>query len=135
KDVAIIHTEFKHLIDSAKISNSTNASIELVDYRPDHLIYEYSAPGTVVAVFSEIYYDKGWKAYVDGQEIPYFRADYVLRAAQLPGRNHKVEFKFEPQSYYTGETISLIASVLLLLVLGFAVWREQKEYKASSKNS
>jgi len=132
KDVAIIHTEFKHLIDSAKIVASANASIELVDYRPDHLVYEYSAPGSAVAVFSEIYYDKGWKAYVDGAEIPYFRADYVLRAAQLPGGNHKVEFKFEPQSYYTGEKISLVASVLLILVLGFAVWKEQKESKASS---
>jgi hypothetical protein len=132
KDVAIIHAEFKHLIDSARIGNSTNASIELVDYRPDHLVYEYSAPSTVVAVFSEIYYDKGWKAFVDGEEIPYFRADYLLRAAQLPGGNHKVEFKFEPQSYYVGETISLVASVLLILVLGFAIWREEKENTSSS---
>src|SRR5690606_1127811 len=122
KDVAIIHKEFKHLIDSGKVGTSANASIELVDYRPDHLVYEYSAPTNVVAVFSEIYYDKGWKAFVDGVEIPYFRADYVLRAAQLPGGNHKVEFKFEPQSYYTGEMISLFASGILVLVLGFAVW-------------
>src|SRR5690554_2104474 len=135
KDVAIIHTEFKHLIDSAKIGNSANATIELVDYRPDHLVYEYSAPSTVVAVFSEIYYDKGWKAFVDGKEIPYFRADYVLRAAQLPGGNHKVEFKFEPQSYYTGEMISLFASVFLVLVLGYAIWREEKECRSSSKVS
>jgi len=127
KEVAIVHKDFRSLIDTTKVGTSKNGSIELIDYRPDHLIYEYSAPQSVLAVFSEIYYDKGWKAFVDGKEIPYLRANYVLRAAQLPGGNHKVEFKFEPQSYYSGETISLIASLLLVLTFGFAVYREQKE--------
>src|SRR5690606_34074071 len=117
KEIAIINTEFKSLI-SDKNGTSENASIKLIDYRPDHLTYEYSAPQDVLAVFSEIYYDKGWKAFVDGKEIPYFRANYVLRAAQLPGGNHKVEFKFEPKSYYIGESISLVASSLLVLIFG-----------------
>ena len=59
-------------------------------------------------------------------KIPYFRADYILRAAQLPGGNHKLEFKFEPTSYYTGEMVSLIASILLVLALGYAVYLELK---------
>lgn len=126
KEVAIVHSEFKPLIDSSRVGTARNASIALVDYRPDHLVYEYSAPQDALAVFSEIYYDKGWKAFIDGQEIPYFRADYVLRAAQLPGGNHKLEFKFEPQSYYMGENISLVASILLLAAFGFAIWRERK---------
>ena len=126
KEVAIVHSEFKSLIDSSRVGTARNASIALVDYRPDHLVYEYSAPQDALAVFSEIYYDKGWKAFIDGQEIPYFRADYVLRAAQLPGGNHKLEFKFEPQSYYMGENISLVASILLLAAFGFAIWRERK---------
>lgn len=123
KEVAIIAEEFKPLINIHKLGTSANTSINLVDYRPDHLIYEYSAPKDVIAVFSEVWYDKGWNAYVDGKQIPYFRADYLLRAAQLPSGNHKVEFKFEPRSYYMGENISLISSILLLLVLGFAVWK------------
>src|SRR5690554_2562180 len=127
KEVAIVHSEFKSLIDSTRVGTARNASIELIDYRPDHLVYEYSAPQDALAVFSEIYYDKGWKAFIDGQEIPYFRADYVLRAAQLPGGNHKLEFKFEPQSYYMGENISLVASILLLAAFGVALWRERKE--------
>jgi uncharacterized membrane protein YfhO len=81
----------------------------------------------MVAVFSEIWYDKGWKAFVDGEEIPHFRANYILRAATLPGGNHKLEFKFEPASYYTGEKISLLASILLVAGLGFAVYRERKQ--------
>lgn len=127
KDIAIIHSEFESLIDSTKLGTSSNAEIELVSYRPDHLVYEYSAPQAVLAVFSEVYYDKGWKAFVDGEEIPYFRANYLLRAAQLPGGNHTVEFKFEPQSYYIGENISLAASVALVLIFGFAIWRRKNE--------
>lgn len=125
-EIAVIHKEFKGLIDSTNVGTSRNAKIELVDYRPDHLVYEYSAPMNVIAVFSEVYYDKGWKAFVDGEEIPYFRANYVLRGAQLPGGNHKLEFKFEPRSYYMGENISLAASVILVLLLGFSIWKEQK---------
>ncbi|WP_134089475.1 YfhO family protein [Olivibacter sp. XZL3] len=127
KKEAFIHQEFKDKIDEKRLGSPRNASIELTDYRPDHLVYEYTAPNDVMAVFSEIWYDKGWKAFVDGQEIPILRADYVLRAAQLPGGNHKVEFKFEPQSYYMGENISLIASIILVLGLGLAIWKERKE--------
>ena len=80
------------------------------------------APASGIAVFSEIYYDKGWKMYIDGKESPYFRADYVLRAAQLPIGNHKIEFIFHPASYYTGEKISLAGSILLVLALGGAAY-------------
>ncbi len=120
---AIVHNSFRNQLDSARLGRSPNASISLTSYRPDHLIYEYSTPNDALAVFSEIWYDKGWKAYVDGQELPIIRANYVLRALQLPGGNHQVEFRFEPVSYHRGETISLIASIILVLGAGFAVWR------------
>ena len=80
----------------------------------------------MIAVFSEIWYDKGWKAYVDGEEIPYFRANYILRAAALPGGNHTLEFKFEPRSYILGEKISLLASILLIAALVFAIYKGRK---------
>jgi uncharacterized membrane protein YfhO len=83
----------------------------------------------VVAVFSEVYYDKGWNMYVDKVKKPYFRADYVLRAAQLEAGNHTVEFKFEPTSYYAGENISLAGSILLIGFLGFAVYSEKRKEK------
>ena len=129
KKEAFVHEEFKSLIDEKKLGLPSNASIKLTSYRPDHLTYEYTAPNDVVAVFSEVWYDKGWNMYVDGELKPHFRADYILRAAQLPGGNHKVEFKFEPRSYYTGEIISLIASILLVLGLAFAVYMEVKGRK------
>ncbi|HUH32865.1 MAG TPA: YfhO family protein [Daejeonella sp.] len=129
KKEAFVHEEFKPLIDEKKLGLPSNASIKLTSYRPDHLTYEYTAPNDVVAVFSEVWYDKGWNMYVDGELKPHFRADYILRAAQLPGGNHKVEFKFEPKSYYIGEIISLIASILLVLGLAFAVYTEVKGRK------
>ena len=67
--------------------------------------------------------------YVDGKEQPYFRADYLLRAAQIPVGNHKIEFIFHPASYYTGEKISLAGSILLVLALGGAVYSETKKKK------
>jgi uncharacterized membrane protein YfhO len=60
--------------------------------------------------------------YVDGVEKPYFRADYLLRAAVLPGGNHKIEWKFEPKSYFFGEYISLFGSIILSLGLVYALF-------------
>lgn len=129
KKEAIVDVRYKGLIDEKRLSPGTGAFIKLDSYHPDHLVYTYSAPTDVIAVFSEIYYDKGWNMYVDGVKKPYFRADYVLRAAQLEAGNHKVEFKFEPVSYYTGEKISLAGSILLLAGLGFAFYSEKKGKK------
>lgn len=126
KKVMIVSEEFKPLIDLKRIGFDPNSFIRLTSYHPDLMTYEYSSGRDALAVFSEIWYKEGWNAYVDGEKIPYFRADYLLRAAQLPGGNHKLEFKFEPASYYTGETISLIASILLILALGFVIYRELK---------
>ncbi|SEL51462.1 YfhO family protein [Parapedobacter koreensis] len=129
---AFVHEEFKPLLDEKRLGRPVNATIELTAYRPDRLVYEYSTPNDALAVFSEIWYDKGWKAFVDGKELPILRANYLLRALQLPGGNHKVEFKFEPQSYHLGETISLVGSIILVLGIGLAVWLEVKK-KAEPK--
>ena len=127
KQEAIVDESFKSLLDTNKLGADPTAFIKMEKYHPDHIEYSFSAPRDAVAVFSEIYYDKGWNMYVDGVEKPYFRANYVLRAAQLPAGNHKVEFKFEPKSYYMGESISLAGTILLLLCLGFAGYKENKK--------
>ncbi len=133
KKEAIVNEEFKDRLDLDKLGTSANAQIKLVSYHPDHLKYEYTSGKKAVAVFSEIWYTKGWKMYVDGEEQPYIRANYILRAAELPAGNHTVEWKFEPTSYYTGENISLAGSVLLLLTLAFAVIRERKTTKLTEE--
>ncbi|WP_028297184.1 YfhO family protein [Olivibacter sitiensis] len=132
---AFVNEAYKPQIEGKKLGLATNGSIALTSYRPDYLVYEYSVPNNVFAVFSEIYYSKGWKAFVDGEETPIMRADYLLRALQLPGGNHKIEFKFEPQSYYTGETISLIASIVLIIGLALGIWLESKRDKGKVKSA
>ncbi|MDQ7947739.1 MAG: YfhO family protein, partial [Pedobacter sp.] len=128
---AIVDEQYKNMIDTTRLGADPSAFIKMEKYHPDHIEYSYSAPRDVIAVFSEIYYNKGWNMYIDGVEKPYFRANYVLRAAQLPMGNHKVEFKFEPKSYYLGEKISLAGSILLLGFLGFAGYTENRKKKTA----
>jgi uncharacterized membrane protein YfhO len=71
--------------------------------------------------------------YIDGVEQPYFRADYLLRAAVIPVGNHKVDFIFHPASYYTGEDISLAGSILLVVALGGAAYAENNKRNAATK--
>ncbi|RLD79271.1 MAG: hypothetical protein DRJ15_09805, partial [Bacteroidetes bacterium] len=74
------------------------------------------------AVFSEVYYPNGWNAFIDGEPAEHFRANWILRAMVIPAGNHTIEFKFQPTIYKTGEAISLVSSILLLLlVLVFGV--------------
>jgi hypothetical protein len=135
KDAVIVDQRFKSLIDEKSTGFDPNGTIKLVKYSPDDMVYESSSSASSIAVFSEIYYDKGWKMYVDGKEQPYFRADYLLRAAQLPLGNHKVEFIFHPASYYTGEKISLAGSILLVLALGGVVYSSFRKKPDAKKKA
>ena len=101
------------------------SEIKLTAYHPNRLTYEAKNLKTdQLAVFSEIYYSKGWNAYIDGAKVPYLRANYVLRALLIPAGDHKIEFKFEPKSYIIGEKVSFAGSVLLVLLLGAALFFE-----------
>lgn len=110
---------------SALTTDST-ATIQLISYKANHLIYKSNTQIDQFAVFSEIYYDKGWNAYIDGELASYVRANYVLRAMAIPAGSHTIEFKFEPATYYTGERVSLASSIALLLFLFFAFYKELK---------
>ncbi len=106
----------------------TAATIALTAYAPDALTYRYQSarPGTVV--FSEIYYADGWQAYLDGQPAPHFRADFVLRAMQVPAGAHEIRFEFKPKEYAVGNTVALVSSVtLLLLLVGGGVYTARRQ--------
>lgn len=128
---AFVHEEFKDKLDLKRLGQPMNANIKLTSYHPDRMIYEYTAPNDVFAVFSEVYYEKGWKAYVDGEELPIIRADYILRGLQLPGGNHTVEFVFDPQTMKISNAISMASSIALVLVLlGLIGWNFRKKKTA-----
>ena len=130
KNEAIVDKQYKSDIDEKTLGNDPAGKIDLISYNPDHMIYQSGSTASQIAVFSEVYYNKGWKMLIDGFEKPYFRANYLLRAAQIPVGNHKIEFIFHPTSYYAGENISLAGSILLVLALGGAVYTETKKKPA-----
>jgi hypothetical protein len=93
------------------------ASITLDSYRPNHLIYTSKTNAEQLAVFSEIYYQPGWKATIDGNPAPHFRADWILRAMLIPAGEHRIEFDFRSEGYVTVSYVSAIGSFLMLLLL------------------
>ncbi len=115
--VAIYHEEFSDYIGEFQPSN--NGSITLTEYSPNRLTYESTGTGERFAVFSEIWYgpDKGWKAYIDDEEVPFIRVNYALRGMRIPAGAHTIKFEFAPRSYFVGEKVSTIASIILLIGL------------------
>jgi hypothetical protein len=137
---AIVDIRFQKDLENFKFSADSLAEIRLTSYLPNHLVYETKTNSEQIAVFSEIYYPKGWNAYIDGELKPHFRADYVLRSMRIPAGSHKVEFKFEPEMYYTGNKISLFSSLFLLLLIAGTIYKEwfykrkSKEIKSAEKD-
>ncbi len=107
---------------SKEFTLDSTAVINLISYKPNHLVYKSSATKPQLAVFSEMYYPKGWNVYIDGEKTSHFRSNYVLRAMKIPSGNHKIEFIFEPEVIKTGSKIALASSILLALCLLGGLW-------------
>ncbi len=106
------------------------ATIKLDLYKPNHLKYTSNNSNEGFAVFSEIYYPKGWKATIDGKEASIYRVDYTLRGLQIPKGKHTIEFKFEPEVVKTGSTIALFSSIgMILLIVGGVYFENRKKSK------
>ena len=122
-NTVVIDERFKDIIgDELTLAN---CAIQLIDYKPNYLKYTANADGDALVVFSEIFYDKGWKAFIDGVEIPHFRANYILRGLKISSGQHDIEFKFDLPIYQKASLISLTSSsiivllFLILLIFGF----------------
>ncbi len=120
-DTAIVDASFKNIAGTINGSDSSS-KIQLVSYDNDDIKYASQSKATSFAVFSEIYYPKGWKAYIDGKESPYCKVNYVLRGMAVPAGKHEIEFKFHPTSFYTGQTLIYIGNLILLLCIVAAVY-------------
>lgn len=105
----------------------TTGTIQVIQYKPNYIKYKSDNAKDGLAVFSEIYYKNGWNAYVDGQLTDHFPVDYVLRAMEIPGGKHTIEFKFEPQVIKTGGTINLISSIGMFVLLIGGIYFERKK--------
>ena len=118
--LAVVNLKETAVVEGNIPQTTTEGSgeISLVEYRPNRLVYNYTLTGGQgIAVFSEIYYDKGWQAYVDGKPYDSFRADYLLRAMILPEGTHTVEWRFRAPNWQLTSTVTLICSILIIFAL------------------
>jgi hypothetical protein len=128
KTTSVIDQRYKNEIGNIVPSGFVGNSIQLTEYQPNYLKYESTTTSKQLAVFSEMYYNKGWNAYIDGEWVPHYRVDYTLRGLVIPEGKHVVEFKFLPKSYFTGEKFALVGSILLVLALIGIIGKELKFY-------
>jgi uncharacterized membrane protein YfhO len=129
KDTALVQESFKSSIPFTLQPDSA-AIIQLVKNDNEVVSYTSNASTNQFAVFSEVYYDKGWRAFIDGKESPIVKVNYVLRGLAVPAGKHAIEFRFEPQGYYTGKTLTNIFSVVVILLLAGAVFMEWRRGNA-----
>ena len=94
--------------------NFTDGTVTLEEYRPNYLRYTTRSDGNALAIFSEIYTREGWRAYIDGEEVRPLRADYILRALELPAGSHTVEWRYRAPHWNAIEAVTLIFSIAVL---------------------
>ena len=123
---AVVDKKFESVVKS--LPSDSTATIELVAYEPNYLKYEVSSDKGGTVVFSEIYYP-GWKSTIDGQEVAHGRANYILRAMNVPAGQHVVEFRFDPTSLHVTENIAFVALGLLALLAIVVVVLKIKAYR------
>ena len=116
---AVVDKKFAEMVKP--MSSDSTATIELLAYEPNYLKYEVNSEKGGTVVFSEIYYP-GWQSTVDGEPVSHGRANYILRAMNVPAGKHVVEFRFDPKSLHVTETIAFVALGLLALLAVITIY-------------
>ncbi|MEC3875996.1 YfhO family protein [Chryseobacterium salviniae] len=122
KKTAVIASSDKKYFEGKTIQPDSTAYINLTKYQPNELEFKSQSKTPQLAVFSEIYYPHGWKFFIDGKEVPYIKADYLLRAVHVPAGNHDIRMVFEPEVIEKGKWISLICFGLFILLSGAGIY-------------
>ena len=130
KKTAVVSNDDKKYFEGKTLAADSTAFVDLTKYQANELEFKTQSKTPQLAVFSEIYYPKGWKMFLDEKEVPYIKADYLLRAVYVPAGNHNIRMLFEPEVIAKGKTISMIAfGLFLLLSLGgvYFLFNSQKK--------
>lgn len=123
KNTAVISNDDKSYFNGKQLKKDATAFLKLTQYQPNEISFKSQSKTPQLAVFSEIYYPKGWNILIDGKEVPYIKANYLLRAVHIPAGNHDVKMIFAPKVIQTGKTISMIVFILFILLSGLGIWR------------
>src|SRR5690606_39394014 len=127
KHVAVLNKKDFN-IEASSFKVDSTATITLLEHKPNYLKYKSINKNDGFAVFSEVYYPKGWKTIIDGKEASHIRVNYLLRGMEVPDGEHIIEFKFGPDVIQTGSTIALAGSILVgLLLLGGLYYEFKKK--------
>jgi len=125
---AVIDERFREQVKMPLVLPIEEDEIKLVSYKPNELIYKSKTAGDRLVVFSEIYFSNGWKVWIDDVPTDHFRANYILRAMNIPEGEHTIRFKFDPDDYTRGNTIGDISSgIVTVLLLGALVFYIRKK--------
>lgn len=124
---------FEGLLEQSSFVADPSASIRLNEYQPNRMVYSSESETEQLAVFSEMYYEKGWQAYIDGEKADHVRVNYMLRGMPVPAGSHEIIFEFHPRSYFTGSLVSTISSLLLLLLCLGAIYLQYQKKQADEK--
>ncbi len=116
KEEAVVQQKYWNST-TVNYDKDSSSHISLTQYGLNDLSFESNNAHDGFAVFADIYYPYGWKAYIDGKEAPIVKTDYVLRGLNIPAGKHKIKFEFRPQTYLKWGKVSLVSSILILLVL------------------
>lgn len=132
KTTAIVHKEFEN--DLAGISSADSSTIAITSFSLNKIEYEANMTSQGLGVFSEVWYgpNKGWQAYIDDKPVDHIRVNYVLRGLNIPQGTHKIKFEFKPSSYFMGGKIGYACSALLLIWLGYALWKLWRDKSSNS---
>lgn len=133
---AVADKKFEPLLDGLQVTPADSAStIRLLEYDSDYLIYEADAKKDELAVFSEIYYPKGWQITIDGKPAAMLRVNYTLRALPVPAGMHTIEFRFEPHSIRITDTIAYGALLIMLLTALYLLLKKVKRKDMNHNNT
>lgn len=122
KKTAVIAASDKKYFEGKTVQPDSAAYINLTKYQPNELEFKSQSKTAQLAVFSEIYYPHGWKFFIDEKEVPYIKADYLLRAVHVPAGNHTIRMAFEPEVIEKGKWISLFCFAVFILLSGLGIY-------------
>lgn len=136
KHTALVDVRFKEMVGESSALTDSTATAELLSYKPDELKYTTQSAKDGVLLFSEVYYQPGWKAFLDGKEVEHFRANWILRGMKVPAGKHEIRFEFYPSTYWSLRWVGFITSILLLLsAAGYAGYIYHKRRSGVTSSS
>jgi hypothetical protein len=119
---AVVDKRYADQLKGFTYQSDSSAAIAVETHLPNYIKYIYDSSVAQAVIFSEIHYEKGWNAYLDGNEVPHFRANYALRGMIVPGGSHTIEFRFEPRIYAKAATVSTAAGLIIVAIVLYTLY-------------